>query len=217
MDREEPVSELFLDIETQRTSDPAVIKRLQDAVKPPGQYKKADSIAQWMLTEGQQARVDAVNKTSLDGTYGRLATIGYAEGDEEPTILLAKDEVVALQLFSSNLDRRISQGIDIVAFNGEFDLRFLMKRYVINRLQVPNQIHLALRREGYVDPMKLWEGYRGYISQAELERVLGIARADDLDGSMVGDAIDVGDWDAVINHNLEDIRCLREIYRRLTE
>jgi 3'-5' exonuclease len=215
------MSQIFVDIETQRTDDPTVIRRLQAAVKPPGQYKKPDSIAKWMSEEGASARVEAVAKTALDGTYGRLATIGFAADDDAPIILSGKTltEVEMLTKFAAELHElsRIGSVPEMVAFNGEFDFRFLMKRYVINSLPVPMTIRRALNaRDGYFDPMRAWEGFKGYISQQELEYALDIVRDDNLDGSEVGEAIDAGDWDRVVKHNAEDIQCLREIYKRVT-
>lgn len=213
------MSNVFTDIETQRSDDPAVIRRLQDAIKPPGQYKKAESIAQWYATEGAAARVAAVNNTALDGTYGRLATIGYAFDDGDPVILTTQfvSEATVLHEYADALAPIGGRSLTLIAFNGEFDFRFLMKRYVINGLSVPTQIQRALARDGFFDPMKAWEGYKGYISQVELEKVLGITRNDDIDGSQVGEAIDAGDWARVVNHNREDIQGLREIYLRLTQ
>lgn len=209
----------FLDTETRRTDDPVVIKRLQDTVKPPGQYSKPESIAKWHAEQGAAARLEAVNKTALDGTYGRLATIGFAVEDDRICVLHAPeyedDEAAMLSSFAAHLCD--PQAIEIVAFNGEFDLRFLMKRYVINKLPIPFRIQSALAAKvGYFDPMKQWEGYRGYISQQDLEHALGIVREDAIDGSQVGEALDAGDWDRVIKHNAEDVRCLREIYKRMT-
>lgn len=213
------MNQFFLDIETQRTDDPVVIKRLQDAVKPPGQYSKPESITKWHAEQGAAARLEAVNKTALDGTYGRLATIGFAVDDGLISVLDMRSfshyETMLLGHFSDCLAE--PQAIEIVAFNGEFDLRFLMKRYVINNLPVPFRIQSALAAKvGYYDPMRQWEGFRGYIAQADLECALGITRKDDIDGSQVGDAIDAGDWERVINHNREDIKNLRGIYKRMT-
>src|ERR1700688_83977 len=179
------MSQVFVDIETQRTDNPAVIRRLQDAVRPPGQYKKPESIAQWMATDGATAKLEAVANTALDGTYGRLATIGYAVGDDDPVVISGETtpESAMLTQFAVVLRELTPLGssVDMVAFNGEFDFRFLMKRYVISNLRVPHQIRRALAKNGHFDPMREWEGYRGYISQQELESVLGITRDDDLD------------------------------------
>ena len=119
--------------------------------------------------------------------------------------------------FAEALKPTIGKSVTLVAFNGDFDFRFLMKRYVINNLPIPHQVQRALgARDGFYDPMRAWEGYKGYIAQAELEKVRGITRSDDIDGSQVGEAIDAGgDWARVINHNREDVVCLREIYRRM--
>lgn len=212
------MSVLFIDIETQRTDDPAVIKRLQDAVQPPGNISKAETVAVWWKDKAPVARAEAIAKTALDGTYGRLATIGYAFDDAEPTILSGnvQSEYQLLVYFALELKPTIGQSVQLVAFNGDFDFRFLMKRYVISNLPIPHQIQRALgTKDGFFDPMRYWEGYKGYISQVELEQAMGITRKDDIDGSIVGDAIDVGDWARVIKHNAEDIRCLREIYRRM--
>lgn len=213
------MNEFFLDIETQRTDDPVVIKRLQEAVKPPGQYSKPESIAKWHAEQGAAARLAAVNQTALDGTYGRLATIGFAVDDGDIRVFgmpgFSHNEATMLSHFGDAIAE--PQAIEIVAFNGEFDLRFLMKRYVINGLPVPLRIQAALAaRVGYFDPMKQWEGFRGYISQADLEHALGITREDDIDGSQVGDAIDAGDWERVIKHNREDVKNLRAIHKRMT-
>lgn len=210
----------FLDIETQRTQDPAVIARLRDSVSPPGNISKPETIAAWWKERGAAARMEAVNKTALDGTYGSLATIGSAIGDSDVVVLSLDPtefttERALLSAFSGLLTNQ--QSVEIVAFNGEFDLRFLMKRFVINNLHVPFRIQAALTTKGgFYDPMHAWEGYRGYISQAELEKVLGITRNDDIDGSQVAEALDAGDWQRVVNHNKEDIQSLRQIYQRLS-
>src|SRR5882672_5509210 len=208
---------LFLDIETQRTDDPMVIRRLQDAVRPPANYSKPDTIAKWHAEQGAAARLEAVNKTALDGTYGRLATIGFAIGEEEVEILgnAGVEEGMLLERFKTRMDVRRQEISGTVAFNGEFDLRFLTQRYIINCIQLPLFMRGILqRKDAYFDPMREWAGYRGYISQAELERVLGIERNDDIDGSQVGEAIDAGDWERVIKHTKEDIQGIRLIYKR---
>lgn len=214
------MSALFLDIETQRTDDPSVIRRLQDAVRPPANYSKPDTIAKWHAEQGAAARLEAVNKTALDGTYGRLATIGFAIGENDVEILDCQDygEDILLEQFKTRAEVHRQDFNHVVAFNGDFDLRFLTQRYIINNIQMPAFLRGILqRKDAYFDPMREWAGYRGYISQAELERVLGIERHDDIDGSQVGECIDVGDWERVIAHNREDIVNLRKIYKRITQ
>jgi hypothetical protein len=209
------MNQLFIDIETRRTSDQALIRRLMDSVSPPGNYKKAESIAEWWKNEGATARAEAVNRTALDGTYGRLASFAWALGDSPTKCVYGDDELGMLHTAEQVLDEALN-ATEVVAFNGEFDLRFLYQRMIINRVRVPWKLRHALKaRDGFIDPMKEWGGFKGYIKQAELEAALGIPREDAITGADVGDAIDAGDWAAVEHHNVTDVENLREIYRRM--
>lgn len=206
----------FFDIETRRTSDPSLIARLQAAVKPPGNIKKPETIAKWWSEEGADAKLRAVEQTSLDGTYGRLASFAWASFDEPVRCVHGDDEPGMLNAARQFFVSDPQQGL-LVAFNGEFDLRFLKQRMIVNGIRVPSVINDALSdRYGYFDPMREWAGYRGYIKQTELEAVLGISRDDDLTGADVGAAIDAGDWASVERHNIADVQNLRDIYRRMT-
>ena len=206
---------IFLDIETRCTDNPAIIKRLHDAVKPPGQYKKAESIATWYMTEGNAAKQEALDKTALEGTWGSIATIGIAVGDGEPNIISteALDERTVLEFFAATPKPLAHIW---VAFNAEFDFRFLRQRAIINRVRLP---HTLLGRDVvYYDPMREWAGYRGYIKQSDLELALGIERNDPLSGGAdIGRAIEEGRWADVVAHNTQDIVCLRQIYKRMTD
>lgn len=202
---------IFLDIETQATTDPAVIKRVTDAVKPPGQYKKPESIAEWMRTEGVAAKLEAIGRTALDGTYGSIVSVAYAVDKGEIQVLTTQDITEAELLEKLRINFLSSL---FCAFNGEFDFRFIFQRYVVNNLAVP---YLPRSSKDFYDPMVEWAGYRGFIKQQELEQALGIVRDDKLTGADVGTALLAGDWAAVVQHNKEDVRCLREIYWRMTK
>jgi DNA polymerase elongation subunit (family B) len=206
------VTQLFFDIETRRTENEAVIKRLTDKVKPPGQYKKADSIAQWWATEGVSAKQEAIDRTALDGTYGRLASFAWAEGDGAVKCVSGDDEDGMLSAVAEVFN---TKGFDLtVAFNGEFDFRFLYQRFVIRGVKRPFLPGLS-RGDYYFDPMREWAGFKGYISQSDLADAMGIAREDSTTGADVGTMIDAGDWAAVEYHNTQDVETLREIYKRM--
>lgn len=207
---------IFFDIESRRTNDPALIARLKASVQPPGNISKAETLAAWWKEKAPAAQLEAIEKTSLDGTYGRLASFAWAGdagavkcvyGDDEPGMLHSIREMFQGQQY------------ELVAFNGEFDLRFLKQRFIVNRIPVPHAINRGLAaKDGYFDPMKEWAGFRGYIKQIDLERALGINRSqDDITGADIGTAIDAGDWGAVERHNVSDVENLREIYRRMTQ
>jgi uncharacterized protein YprB with RNaseH-like and TPR domain len=204
----------YFDIESRRTNDPAVIARLQASVQPPGNISKAETLAAWWKDKAPAAQLAAVEQTSLDGTYGRLASFAWAYDDSIVRCVYGDDELGMLHgahdFFANNPSL-------LVAFNGEFDLRFLKQRMIINRIPVPTAINVALsKRDAYFDPMHEWAGFRGYVKQVELERVFGIEREDSITGADVGTAIDCGDWAAIERHNIADVTNLREIYKRIT-
>lgn len=203
----------FFDIETRRTNNPQLIARLQASVKPPGNISKAETLAAWWKEKAPAAQLEAVEATALDGTHGRLASFAFAVGDGPVKCVYGDDELGMLHAARAFFVESPSL---LVAFNGEFDLRFLQQRMIINRISVPNAIHAALsQRDGFYDPMKEWAGFRGYIKQVDLEAALGIAREDDITGADVGAAIDAGDWESVERHNIADVENLREIYKRM--
>jgi hypothetical protein len=207
------VTQLFFDIETRRTDNQDVINKLVSKVKPPGQYKKADSIAQWWATEGASAKLEVIERTALDGTYGRLASVAWAINDEPVKCVYGDDEPGMLHVVANIFN---SAGFDLtVAFNGEFDFRFLFQRFVINGIRKPFLPGLS-RGDYYYDPMREWAGFKGYISQSDLADAMGIERIDTTTGADVGTMIDAGDWGAVEFHNANDVIVLREIYKRMT-
>jgi DNA polymerase elongation subunit (family B) len=206
------VTQLFIDIETRRTGNQKLVERLMGSVKPPGSMSKPETIAKWWTENGPAARLEAVNKTALDGTHGRLASFGWAVNDEPVKCVYGDDEPGMLHAIAEVLNTR---GFDlIVAFNGEFDFRFLYQRFVINGIRRPFLPGLS-KGDYYYDPMKEWAGYRGYIKQSELAEAMGIAVEDETTGADIGTMIDAGDWAAVERHNISDVETLREIYRRM--
>jgi hypothetical protein len=77
--------ELHLDIETLPTDRADVIDMLAASIKAPAQYKKPESIAQW-LEENKASELDALHrKTALDGAFGHICCIGFAIDDEPAT------------------------------------------------------------------------------------------------------------------------------------
>lgn len=206
------MTQLFVDIETRRTGNQKLVERLMSGVKPPGSMKLPETIAKWWANEGAAARAEAVNKTALDGTYGRLASFGWAVNDGPVKCVYGDDEVGMLHSAAEIFN---TKGFDlVVAFNGEFDFRFLYQRFIINGIRRP---FLPGHAEGgyHYDPMKEWSGYRGYIKQSELAAAMGIAVEDETTGADIGTMIDAGDWAAVERHNISDVETLREIYRRM--
>jgi hypothetical protein len=86
---------LVLDIETAPTTERMVIDRLREDLKPPGNYKKEESIAEWYRTQGHQALMERVSNTALKGMQGDVIAIGWRVIDfvgEGHTLVVSNDE-----------------------------------------------------------------------------------------------------------------------------
>lgn len=65
------------------------------------------------------------------------------------------------------------------------------------------------------DTMREWAGWKGYVSQTALCEAFGIDVDTDLDGSMVWDAYQRKKYDDILTYNKNDVRIVRELYKRM--
>lgn len=221
---------ITFDIETLPCADPALIADIHAKVTPPGTFKKADSIAKWWQEEGEQAKAEAVAKTSFDGMYGRIACICYQIDDGDVIACSVADEVDTINdFFGAIVDAssRPLHGTEMmmpVTFCGHnvagFDLPFLKHRAIINGIKPPAQLFKAMSAKPWdacvADTMLMWSSdpnKRG--SMDRLCKAFGIAGKDGFDGSMVAET-----WPTdplkVIEYCCDDVRRTRAIYKRLT-
>lgn len=217
---------IFLDIETAPTSRPDIRERAAADVSPPGNYKSADAIAKWWAEQGDAKKADAIARTALDGTWGEIICIGLAVEDEPVQVIKGADEGDTLRSFVDALTEACTEiaawqkracyvGHNVAAF----DLRFIWQRSRIHGMRLPDWPLERYPRGPYVyDTMTEWCGYGGRISQRDLELAFGLARTDPLThgGADVAAALEAGRVDDVYAHCREDVRLLREIYRRMT-
>ena len=211
---------IYIDIETLPTTDPAVIADLHATDKAPGQYKKPESIAEWMAAEGEKAKADAVAKTSFDGLYGRICCVCFAV-DDGPIESVASDNEFQLltDLFGllqeSAHDQATYVGHNLVGF----DLPFLKHRSIIHGIKPPVSLVKAMAAkqwaEEVADTMLMWSSDRDRrVSMDKLCRAFGIPGKGDFDGSMVAATWPV-DPQKVIDYCMADIDRTRSIYKRL--
>lgn len=214
------------------------------AIKPPGNYKKQETIDEWLLTEAPkhaqalrdafEADVDAAyRKTGLDGAFGQICVIGFALGDEpartiwspewaEPnceTELLQDFACVLTDLIPANMERAIC----VVGHNvAAFDLRYLIQRSIVNRVQPHRVIASAAQakpweQEKVFDTMVQWAGIGNRVTLDKLCKALSIPTPKgDIDGAKVWDAVKAGRIAEVAAYCTRDVEATRAVHRRLT-
>lgn len=220
---------LYLDIETIPTTDPEIIAQIAADITPPAAMKKADTIAAWVANDKAAAVEAAVAKTSLEGAFGRVAVIGLAMGNTDPTHVNLADfdgedraEAMVLGDFVEALldtyNPARSRPPVIVGHNvAGFDIRFITQRAMVLGVEMPawwprdpkpwsDDVH---------DTMHMWAGAKGFVGLDKLCRVFGVAGKDGMDGSQVGPAWAAGEYQKVIDYCLDDVRRVREIHRRM--
>lgn len=227
---------IYLDLETLPSLAPDARELARQAVKPPGNMKKAETIAAWWNEEGEAATEEAYRRQALDAASGELCAIGFASDDSDPVSLVRGIEEPECELI-----RRAFAGIQavldegaIVAPNGHnfpdppffighnaggFDLPFLWRRCVVRGIRPPFRVPGPSAREGkdYGDTMSAWAGYRGTIGLDRLCRALGIPspKAGGVDGSKVFDLWQAGELEAIARYNRQDVEAVRAIWWRL--
>lgn len=218
---------IYFDIETLPTANAEVIAEISAGIRPPGNLKKAETIEAWERDEKPAAILDAVKKTGLDGTFGRICCIGYAVNDEPVEAAFGDDEGACITAFfrwlsgvSKISDYSESRQTTFAGHNVlSFDLRFLWQRCVVNRIQPPSFIPFNAKPwDGKVfDTMTAWNPAREKsISLDKLCRALGIpSPKGDLDGSKVVEYWQAGRQNEVVAYCMADVEAVRQCHKRM--
>ena len=222
---------LTLDIETLPTTDADLIAEFSYSITAPAQYKKPDSIAEWMAQNKDDALKERVAKTSFDGLYGSIACICYAFDDGEVHAIDSREgEKLMLERFYTHVFDQASVSyhdgvtyipMTIVGHNvAGFDLPFLKHRSIIHSVKPIRQLLSAMNAKAWdkciADTMLMWSSDREKrVSMDKLCKVFGIMGKNGFDGSMVADT-----WPSnpqkVIDYCADDVKRTRAIYKRLT-
>jgi len=216
---------LYLDIETIGTTDPEVIADLAAGISHPKTMSKPDTIAKWVAEEKPAAVQEAVKRTSFDGTYGQIITIGYAVDDGEVETVYQDDGVSErdiLVLFADDIrsimyktnTRPVLVGHNIHGF----DLRFLWQRYIINGVKPPSLPFQAKAWDSNInDTMVMWNPEREKrISLDKLCKALKVKSSKDgFDGSMVWDAFKAGEFEKIADYCKADVEAVRQCHTKM--
>lgn len=243
---------ITIDIETIPAQRPDVMAEIREqkqaeldaavaSIKVPGNYKKQETIDEWLLNEKPkqekalrdafEADVDeAYRKTGLDGAFGQICVIGCAFNDEAPIMTFRADwldEVGVLQDFNCLLTDRVNRSDEfstcVIGHNViGFDLRFLVQRHIVRGIKP----HIVITRAAQAKPWEpekvfdtsaQWAGSGGRISLDKLCRALEIpSPKDGIDGSKVWDAVRDGRLEEVVSYCARDVIATRAAFLRMT-
>lgn len=219
---------LFLDIETIPTARDDVREYIAATVKPPGNISKAETIAKWIAESKPEAVEDAIAKTGLDGSFGRVCVIGWAFNDGDArTLLNADNEAALLACFADVMADAINHSTQfstiVIGHNvSSFDLRFLVQRFIVHGIRPPMTIQRAAQAKPWesdkvFDTMVQWAGVGNRISLDKLCLALEIeSPKGDMDGSQVAAYVAAGRIAEVAAYCQRDIEATRAVYRRMT-
>ena len=220
---------LFIDIETlpppeelRASINPALVSKLEN------RYREVQCAASVECTEEQFRRL------ALHAEYGRVLSIGIiieqegkvvcrgVLGRDRESMRFHLDEAKTLRGFWKQL-REFDDRYDLIIGHNvfDFDLLFLYKRSIINRVQPSVRLSFARYRSRPIfDTMKEWElwGWRPGIKLGELAEVLQLrmAKMEGIDGSSIYDRFCAGCHQEIADYCMRDVELTREIYYRLT-
>lgn len=180
---------------------------------------KDSMIALWEAKFAEEKAIEVADatwrKTSFDAGYGSICVIGYAFDDEEAKYIQCHNEADGLAEFFNIVRAENAGTIEYIGHNLiGFDLPFLWKRAVINRLP-----HMSIPKESrhgagrVFDTMVAWAGYKDRISMDNLADILGLeSHKGEMDGSKVCDTWLAGEYDKVAEYCAKDVELTRKIY-----
>jgi 3'-5' exonuclease len=169
---------------------------------------------------------------ALHAEYGRVLTIGLVVevddqvihrgvlGRERQTMTFHLNEARTLRGFWKLLkDFRPSRDL-IIGHNVFWDLKFLKKRSVINRVQPSIDLPFAkFRSQPIFDTMQEWCNwdFGTSISLVHLAEVLqlGMSKTEGMDGSRVYDQFCAGCHETIAEYCLQDVELVRAVYYRM--
>lgn len=215
------MNDVFLDIETLPSQSAEYRAEVRDSITAPGQYKKPESIAQWIADNGDEAADEIVAKTSFNPAHGHICTIGFAIGDEPvETLSLGSNIDLEWDILHEFFEALPTTGLNrfIGHYISGFDLRFILNRAIVLGVQLPPSVmfprDIKPWSDNVFDTMVAWAGPKDRISLDNLCKALGIPGKDGFDGSMVAEAWANGEHDKISEYCRADVERVRSVFRK---
>lgn len=215
---------IVVDIETLPAVDPVQIEYLLASVKADARLKDPAKVA----ADIEEKKAEAVGKTGLDGSFGRILCASIGDVDSDEIITLSSPEVDEAYVLQGLLDAiyescgKVSHtpvAPVIVGHNIGWDLRFIAQRCVVNGVKF-DQKFLPFNAKPWemADTMTLWAGTGNRISLDRLCVALGIeSPKSEIDGSKIAEYFAAGRLPEILQYNRDDVAATRACYRRMRE
>lgn len=237
---------LYFDIETIPVQDPEQIAGMRAAltdelekalggIKAPGNYKKAESIAEYEAAEAQRLRSeypqrleDAIASTGLDGGLGQIACIGWAVEDGPVMSRHVEDLTPAAErdllahwfhsLVSAHSGHAGRRPVLIGHNSNAFDIPFIWKRAIVHGVRPPLWFPRDPKPWGDAtfDTMTAWAGARGHIGMDRLCKLLGLPGKGGMSGADVWPLVQAGRIADVAEYCRGDVERTRQLHRRMS-
>ena len=166
-------------------------------------------------------------KLALKAEKGRILTIGVIIeedgkithqglfGRDRATRKFHVNEAKTLRCFW-NVVGEINEKNDLLIGHNilDFDLPFLVKRSIINRVQPPQISFRRYQKSPIYDTMWEWSLWGHRISLNDVCEAIGIesSKTGDIDGSQIYDYYQAGRHEEIALYCMRDVECTREIY-----
>jgi len=223
----------YFDIETIQTQRQDFIDDFAVTITPPANIKKAETLKAWEEDKKPALIEKAVSESVFDGGMGEIIAFSCAVDDgkiynayrtnesTEYDLLEAINEIFKVMFFSKhgNYDSQ-QQATWIGHYITGFDLRFLWKRFVINRIKPAVKIPYGAKpwdKEVY-DTCIEWKGTSGKdkSSMDFVCKALNIEGKNGMDGSQVYDYWKEGRYKEISEYCDSDVIRTREIYKAIS-
>lgn len=158
---------------------------------------------------------DFFSRSALDGNFGRIFCIGYAINDGPLECICEDTEAGTLKKFwGIAKDTDLFIGHNIM----EFDLRFILKRSIINKVKPTRGLSFARYRNAPIyDTMREWDCWGfGMTSLDKLSKILGFETSKgEMNGGKVTEAFRNGEKDKICEYCKQDVRLTRQVYNKM--